>query len=411
MLALMDVVIVGHMGSPDYIAAIAVGGTLFNMVYWLFGFLRMGTSGLTAHANGAGDRRDTLLWLLRGLLVAAVASGLLILLRHPLLRLGLGVMDITGPVATLASAYFLFLVWGAPASLAMFVFSGWFIGLKDAKAPMWVSLIVNVGNIAVSLILVYGLGLKVEGVAAGTLTAQWAGLTGALLMARRHIRARAADMQWRPLLAAAVSLPGLARFFRVNTDIFLRTLLLIAVTVWFTRVGASQGTVVLAVNTLLMQFFILFSYFMDGFAFAGESLCGNLLGARCLEGYHRCVRALMRWGIGVAIGFTLIYFLCGEWITVLLSDDAAVRLASREYLGWAVAVPLCGFGAFVWDGICIGAVQTRHMLISMGVAAAVYFLLWWLLVPRMGNHGLWLAFCAYLAARGLLLTILRPRPS
>lgn len=403
LLALMDVVIVGHMGSADYIAAIAVGGTIFNMLYWLFAFLRMGTSGLTAQANGGGDSKSCAQVLARGLTVALCASTLIILFQKPLLDITLDFLEVKDRVRDLASVYFSILVWGAPASLATFTVTGWLLGMKNARAPMWVAFVVNISNIAVSLLLVLGFGLKVEGVASGTLTAQWLGaLTGLGIVAVKYHPAPGR-------LREIIRLRDLKRFFKVNTDIFFRTLCLIAVTVWFTRTGATQGTVILAVNTLLMQFFILFSYFMDGFAFAGESLCGNLIGGGDRNGLRECVRALFRWSVAMVLLFTLVYAVGGESIMGLLSDDAGVRLSAKEYYSWVIAIPAVGFAAFTWDGIFIGATRTREMLLSMATATAIYFVMLRILFPIIGNHGLWIAFLAYLFTRGLALTAMSRR--
>lgn len=403
LLALMDVVIVGHMGSADYIAAIAVGGTIFNMLYWLFAFLRMGTSGLTAQANGGGDSKGCAQVLARGLTVALCASTLIILFQKPLLDITLDFLEVKDRVRDLASVYFSILVWGAPASLATFTVTGWLLGMKNARAPMWVAFVVNISNIAVSLLLVLGFGLKVEGVASGTLTAQWLGaLTGLGIVAVKYHPAPGR-------LREIIRLRDLKRFFKVNTDIFFRTLCLIAVTVWFTRTGATQGTVILAVNTLLMQFFILFSYFMDGFAFAGESLCGNLIGGGDRNGLRECVRALFRWSVAMVLLFTLVYAVGGESIMGLLSDDAGVRLSAKEYYSWVIAIPAVGFAAFTWDGIFIGATRTREMLLSMATATAIYFVMLRILFPIIGNHGLWIAFLAYLFTRGLALTAMSRR--
>lgn len=403
LLALMDVVIVGHMGSADYIAAIAVGGTIFNMLYWLFAFLRMGTSGLTAQANGGGDSKGCAQVLARGLTVALCASTLIILFQKPLLDITLDFLEVKDRVRDLASVYFSILVWGAPASLATFTVTGWLLGMKNARAPMWVAFVVNISNIAVSLLLVLGFGLKVEGVASGTLTAQWLGaLTGLGIVAVKYHPAPGR-------LREIIRLRDLKRFFKVNTDIFFRTLCLIAVTVWFTRTGATQGTVILAVNTLLMQFFILFSYFMDGFAFAGESLCGNLIGGGDRNGLRECVRALFRWSVAMVLLFTLVYAVGGESIMGLLSDDTGVRLSAKEYYSWVIAIPAVGFAAFTWDGIFIGATRTREMLLSMATATAIYFVMLRILFPIIGNHGLWIAFLAYLFTRGLALTAMSRR--
>ncbi|WP_301747276.1 MATE family efflux transporter, partial [uncultured Duncaniella sp.] len=197
----------------------------------------------------------------------------------------------------------------------------------------------------------------------------------------------------------------------VNADIFLRTCCLIAVTVWFTRVGSQQGTVVLAVNTLLMQFFILFSYFMDGFAFAGESLCGNCLGARDKKRLDHSIRALLWWGTVVSVIFTVLYFTCGERIMTLLSGDTEVIEASKEYFHWVILIPIVGFAAFTWDGVYIGITRTREMLLSMAIATAIYFILYFVLFPHMGNDGLWIAFLSYLLSRGIILHLASKRAS
>lgn len=403
LLALMDVVIVGHMGSADYIAAIAVGGTIFNMIYWLFAFLRMGSSGLTAQAHGANDRHGSDLVLLRGLLVVAVASVLMIGLQGLIFKLAVVLFEIETDLRAMVHQYFSILIWGAPASLGAFVVSGWFLGQKNAKAPMRVAFIINISNIVISLILVYGFGMKIAGVATGTLCAQWLGFIAALATAIRihHPKLKNLNTILEPT--------ELKRFFSINVNIFLRTVCLIAVTVWFTRIGSTQGTEILAVNTLLMQFFTLFSYFMDGFAFAGESLCGNFIGRKDRAGLHSTIKALFRWSVIMVALFTIIYAIGGEWLMSLLSDDPGIIVSSKEFFYWVVAIPAVGFAAFTWDGVFIGATRTREMLISIAISTVVYFLAYYFLFPLLGNHGLWIAFLAYLLTRGLILTLLRHR--
>lgn len=397
LLALMDVAIVGHMGDATYIAAIAVGGTVFNMIYWLFAFLRMGTSGLSAQANGSGSRRELDLVLERGLLVALLAGMAILLLYYPIELLSFGLMEVDGPTGELARTYYRILVWGAPAVLATYTFSGWALGCKNSRSPMWVAFIINVSNVLISLILVLGFHLRIQGVACGTLAAQWIGAVAfTIIIFRRY------HPQWHGLRAIADRV-ALSRYFKVNTDIFLRTCCLVAVTVWFTRCGSSQGTLILAVNTLLMQFFMFFSYFMDGFAFAGESLCGNALGQRDTTALRLTVRALLQWGAAVAALFTVVYFLAGDLIVGLLSDERGVVDAASEFLGWVVVVPAAGFMAFTWDGVFIGITRTRRMLISMAISSAIYFGAYFILFPLLGNHGLWIAFLLYLLARGVYL--------
>lgn len=372
---------------------------MFNMLYWLFAFLRMGSSGMTAQACGRGDMAGATVILYRAMAVALMVGVILILLSHPVASAVLKFMDADETTAALARRYFGIVIYGAPAVLGTYALSGWFIGMQNSRAPMAVSIVINVVNILVSLVLVFGFGMKLEGVAAGTLTAQWTGLGAGMIMCRRY---RIKRPPFRSLLAR----DGMTRFFSVNMDIFLRTLCLVAVTMWFTRAGARQGDVVLAVNALLMQLFMLFSYMMDGFAFAGEALAGRYIGARDGRMLRLSIRNLFLWGAAVSVVFTVFYWVVGDGFLSLLTSDADVISASREYSVWALVIPVAGMSAFIWDGVFIGATMTRRMLLSMAVAMAVFFGVYVLLFPSMGNHALWLAFILYLACRGLVQTVL-----
>ena len=397
LLGLVDTAIVGHMGSAVYIGAIAVGGVMFNMLYWLFSFLRAGTSGLAAQACGAADSAATSLVLWRSLMVACGVGVLMVILQWPL---GQGLRWFVGPdpgTGALAAEYFSILIYGAPAVLGMYALSGWFLGMQNSRMLMVTSIVINVCNIAVSLLLVYAAGWRIAGVATGSLAAQWIGFAVGLWLLRRY---RIGRPRWGEVFRAE----GLKRFFRVNFEVMLRTACLIAVTLWFTRKGASQGAIVLAVNTLLMQLFLLFSYMMDGFAFAGEALVGKYVGARDFSALHRCVKGVFVWGLALAAAFTLMYFLGGEAFLGLMSGDADVIEASGEYYLWAAVVPFAGFAAFAWDGVFIGATLTRELLLSMFGAMAAFFMLLYSLFPMMGNHALWFAFIVYLVMRGALQT-------
>lgn len=399
LLSLVDIAIVGRLGSPSYVGAVAVGGTMFSMLYWLFSFLRFGTSGLTANAVGTSNERAINLTLLRSLMIALVASLMLVALHGPLGRISLEFMDTDAPTRTLASTYFNILIFGAPAVLTQYALTGWFIGRQDTRTPMWLSLIINVSNIAASLIFVFGLNMKIEGVALGTLIAQWIGAICGIVIARPKLMPL--DDIFKPA--------ELKRFFSINVDIFLRTVCLIAVSVWFTRSGASQGAEILAVNAMLLQLFILFSYFMDGFAFAAEALCGKLSGGGDFINLSRCIRRLLQWGLIMAFIFTTVYAIGGESFLRLLTDDVSLISASEPYRIWAAAIPLAGFMAFTADGIVIGLTRTRLMLGSMAISTATYFILWFWLSPILGNHALWIAFLSYLLLRGvLILSFLRP---
>ena len=401
LLGLVDVAIVGHLGSPTYIGAIAVGGMLFNIMYWLFAFLRMGTSGMTSQAYGRRDLPEVHCLLLRSLAVGWAVALCLLALQTPICQTAFLFIRPTDEVRQLASAYFHICIWGAPAMLGLYGLTGWYIGMQNSRIPMLIAITQNVVNILASLSFVYFGDMKVEGVALGTLVAQWAGFVmGLILWLRYYGRLR----RYHP--KNVWQRQAMTRFFSVNRDIFLRTLCLVAVTLFFTSAGAAQGDIVLAVNTLLMQLFTLFSYVMDGFAFAGEALSGRHIGSGNRAAYRTTVHRLFRWSIGMAIAFTLLYAAGGEAFLGLLTNEQEVIAASHTYYYWALAIPAAGIAAFTWDGIFIGATATRSMLISMSVAAGTFFILYYGLRHVMGNHALWLAFIVYLAMRGIVQGLL-----
>lgn len=402
LLGMVDTAIVGHMGAATYIGAVAVGSMIFNLIYWLFGFLRMGTSGLTAQARGRRDLPEVTRLLVRSASVSVGVALALIVLQWPLCELMLSLLGPTADVRPLAATYFYIVVWGAPASLSLFALTGWFIGMQNTRLPMLVSMGQNVVNILASLTLVYGLDMKIEGVALGTVIAQYAGvLLGVALLVRYYRRL------WRGIALRDVFLRSeLVRFFRVNRDIFLRTVFLVAVNFYFTSAGARQGAVVLAVNTLLLQLHLLFSYVMDGFAYAGEALGGRYWGAGNRVAFSDVVWRLFRWGALMVVLFTAVYVAGGMPFLHLLTDEPLVVAASRDYVWWAYLIPLAGVAAFVWDGIFIGITHTRGMLQSALLAAVVFFVSVAVLPRLMGNHGLWLSMLLCVFSRGVVLTII-----
>lgn len=407
-LSLVDVAVTGHIGDAVYIGAIALGGTVFNMLYWLFNFLRMGTTGLTAQAYGTGDNDATSIQFYRSIVVGAVVGLLILAVGEPLGRIMLGFMDADDATTALAMRYFRICIFGAPAVIVTYSISGWFLGMQNSKAQMWMAVITNVVNIAVSLTLVFGFGMKIAGVATGTMSAQWIGLfVGIAIVVVKY-------KPPLPPLSKIFEFGQLLRFFRVNTDIFLRTACLVAVTVWFTHAGALQGTDILAANALLLQLFMLFSYFMDGFAFAGEALAGKYVGRADESSLWSLIHALLRIGLLTALIFSVIYVLCGVEIIRLLAKDPDLVDVARSYLPWAVAIPLCGFTAFVCDGIFVGLVHTRAMLGAMAAAMTTFFTLYFTLPHSLGNNALWLSFDVYLLVRGgveILVLVCRRRKS
>ena len=398
LLGLVDTTITGHLGKTAYIGAVSVGATLFNMIYWNFGFLRMGTSGQTAQAYGRNDHEGMANALFRSLFFSFLFSAAIWLLQWPITRLAFLLRKTTPDVEENALRYFRICIWGAPAILGMYSLKGWFIGMQNTRFPMVIAISINVVNILTSLGLVYGLGWKVEGVAYGTLAAQYTGLAmGVGLWCWKY------RQYWSYLnFKGAMVKKELKGFFKLNGSIFLRTLCLNAVMSFFTFAGASQGEVLLAVNVLLMQLFNLFSYFTDGFAYAGEALVGKYKGAKDQAGIDESVRLIFRWGWGLTAVFTLLYLTGAEPFLRLLTDQEDVRHAATDYYYWIVLVPVAGFSAFLWDGIMVGATAIKPMITATFSASVIFFLLYFSLHQWLGNHALWLAFLCYLATRGLV---------
>ena len=400
LLGVADLAIAGHLGAASYIGAIAIGSAIFNMIYWVFSFLRMGTSGMTSQAYGAGDMAEVQHLLYRSLVTSAGIVAVVLLLQRLLLRFALFVMSPTDVVTGSVEEYFNICIWGAPAVLGLYSITGWFIGLQNARFPLYVAIVQNLANISASLFFVFVLRLDITGIALGTLAAQYCGLFLALFYMHR--------LQCRLRLPRAFSRPAIfrknaiRRFFTVNRDIFLRTLCLVCVTLYFTSAGARQGDSILAANALLMQFFTLYSYFMDGFAFAGEALSGKCAGARDFRALRVTVKALFLWGLGVAVAFTLIYAAAGQGLLRLLTDELSVVATATTYLPWAVLIPFAGLAAFVWDGVFIGLTATRQMLQSMCSATLTFFISFLALFPLWHNHALWLSLLLYLSMRGIM---------
>lgn len=401
LLGLVDVAIVGHLGAASYIGAIAVGGLLFNIIYWNFGFLRMGTSGLTSQAFGRKDESGEIRVLVQALGVAVISALLILLLQYPIEQIAFYLLDTSGEVEQYAKCYFRICVWGAPAVLALYAFKGWFIGMQNSRFPMFIAIAVNVINIFCSLAFVFLLDMKVEGVAWGTVIAQYSGLLMAALLWLKKYNALKTHIEWKGML----NWQAMKHFFAVNRDIFLRTLCLIAVTTFFTSTGAKQGDIILAVNTLLMQLFTLFSYIMDGFAYAAEALVGRYVGECNASHLKRAVKALFGWGVAISALFTLLYAVGGEHFLGLLTSDNTVIRAAGEYFYWVLAIPFAGFAAFLWDGILIGATATKQMLWAMFVAMGCFFMVYYGFSEGADNHLLWLAFLIYLVLRGVMQTI------
>jgi len=419
LLGLADVAIMGHMGEARFIGAIAVGSMIFNMVYWLFGFLRMGTSGITAQAYG---REETTIPILKRSLGIALLMGIMIaLLQWPLREFSLWVMEPSAEVRELVIPYYNICVWGAPAVLGLYVLNGWYVGMQNTRIPMMIAVAQNIINIVLSVFFVFGLDMGIRGAALGTMIAQWLGFVAALSPFSLRARASgssgssgsrgssgASGASGSSGSSSSSGASGSSSFSQLGRDfsyLFLRTLCLVAVNTYFTAAGAQQGTMILAANTLLMQLFTIFSYFMDGFANAGEALAGRYYGAQDRKGLRKVIRQLFAWGGGMIVLFSLLYGLGGTAFLHLLTNETTVIEVAGTYLPWAMLIPLCGMAAFIWDGIFIGITATRGMLISCFIAAIAFFGVWSGLHSLWGNHALWLAFVTFLFLRGAVQTV------
>lgn len=394
--------IVGHLSLEVYIGAIATVSIIFNFMYWSFSFLRMGTSGFTAQAYGADNNQETATVLLRSLLIAFVAGLLIVMFQNIIFDLAFKVIKASSDVRLYAGHYFHIYVWAAPAVLGMYVFSGWFVGMQDARTPMYIAIAVNIINISLSLIFVYVLNMNIEGVALASTIAQIMGFLIAFTIWYFKYKVVRLNLDFRRLNNINAFIP----FFRVNSDIFLRTMLLIAVTTFFTSSSAKMGNTTLAANALLMQMFTLFSYIMDGFAYSAEALTGRFIGAKRYDVLSKLIKYLFLWGIILAILFTCIYGFFTDEILQLLTNKVDVITACKEYQVWVLLIPLVGFSAFLWDGVFIGATASKQMRNSMFVAAACFFLIYYSLYNNWQNNALWFAFIFYLGMRGVMQAFL-----
>lgn len=407
LVGMADLAILGHLqDSPGvYIGAIALGGMIFNFIYAIFSFLRMGTTGLTAQAYGASRHKEATLVLGRSMLVAMGGGLLLIMVQAPIDWFTFSIIESSARLESLAAEYFYIRIWAAPATLGLYALIGWFLGMQNARIPMVLAIMINLINVGANYMFVYGFGLRSDGVAWGTLIAQYAGfLTALALFLKYH-----ADKLQHMTLEALLKVKALRRFFMVNRDIMIRTILLILSFSLFTASSAKIGDDMLAVNTLLLQFLFLFSYFIDGFAYAAESLAGKFYGAKDLTLLKKFIGRIFIWGTLISLPFSLAYLLGGQYIVYILTDDPLVIASTSPFLPWLALIPLASFAAFIWDGIFTGCTATAPMRNTMIIASLGVFLpLNYLLIAPLGNHGLWVALISFLLARSLIMSLYAP---
>lgn len=411
LLGISDTAISGHLGIEAYLGAIAVGSMMINVITWLCGFLRMGTTGLTAVAFGSGDTDGQWRTLVRGIAIGLGLGCLAVVLQVPLCRLFLWQASPSPEVGQWATRYFAISVWGLPAVLLTLAVNGWFIGMQNTAWPMAIAITTNLLNIGLSLIFALWSGMGFTGVALGTLCANWLGATLALWAVGRRMRGNAV-----PPLRCLLGRGGWRRYFTVNVNLFFRSACVMAVSVAMTSTGARLGDTVLAVNAVMMQFFVFFSFVMDGLAFAGEALSGRFAGAGNRPMLLASVRRLLMWSAVMAVLFSTAYAVFGQPIIRLLTDLPQVVAEADRYRPWLIALPLLTVAAFILDGFYIGLLHTRRMLyatiVGMCIFAAIAFLHLTNGTLRLAlpdNSVLWSAFLGWLVGRGLTLALLLPR--
>ncbi|RDK01295.1 MATE family efflux transporter [Paraburkholderia lacunae] len=403
-LGAVDTAVAGHLNGASYLGGVALGGLFFNFVFWGFGFLRMGTTGLVAQAHGADDQTGLRNNIVRALLLAAAIGAMVLLLQAPLIGYALRVLGGSDAVQRHAQIYCHARIWAAPLALANYVVLGWLLGTQQVRLALLSQVFINSVNIAAVLLYVYVFDWGVAGIGAATATADALGFVlGAALL--WHGRPRGLPALNR---AALFDAAALKRLVALNRDIFVRTLCLLASFGWFAHLGAQQGDATLAANALLLNFQTFMAYGLDGFAHAAEALVGAAIGARDRHAFRQAVKVTALWSALGAVGFSLVYWGAGTWIVECLTDQATVRATAETYLPWAALSPVISVWGFLLDGVFIGATRTRELMVSMVLSFAMFAAASWALMTLYGNHGLWAALLIFMAARGATLARFLP---
>ena len=406
LVGLVDTAIVGHLGDAAVIGGIAIGTMLFDLLYWNFGFLRVGTSGLTAQAYGRGSKEECRRILAQSMSLVGMATLFVWAIQWFFVTAVLAIVPCSEEAASVAREYFFIRIWAAPATLSLFTMKGWFIGMQDTKSPMVVDILVNVVNMAASYGLAVYTPLGIAGVALGTLYAQYSGLIlAALIMVFKYGIVRIGLREMREAMKG----PGVKRMLSLNRDLFIRSLCFMVVYVGFTSLASRYGDTELAVSSILMKFFMFFSFFVDGFAYAGEALVGKEFGRNQESGVKSqdlkdVVRALFRWSIGVGVAFTLLYAVWGHAFIAMMTSDGEVLEASKQYLGWLNWMPIVSALAFMWDGVYVGATAGKQIRNAMIWAAVAFVVVYAVTFSWAGAQALYIAYFAHLIARVVYLT-------
>ena len=405
LVGIVDTAIAGHLGDAVLIGGIAVGTMLFDLLYWNMGFLRVGTGGITAQAYGRGDMKASIGTFSQGIATSLIVS-LIVLAIQWLFAEGMFLLvDCSPEVERVARNYFFIRIWAAPATLALFVFKGWFIGMQNTVFPMITDLWVNIVNMVASWLLSFYTPLGISGVAVGTLVAQWTGLVLALLLMRSKYR----DLLQKTTIFHSMKWKYFKRFFSVNSFLFVRSMLMLVVYEGFTIFAARFGDVELAVSSVMMKLLMLYSYFVDGFAYAGEAMAGRFIGEKNRPSLNETVKYVFLWGAVIGVVSTVAYAIFPRSIIGLLTDNADVIGASESYLFWLLLMPVLSCVAFIWDGIYIGATASRPLMVCMIWSAAGFIAAFYLCAPHFGAQALYIAYFVHLIARSVYLTLVARR--
>jgi MATE family multidrug resistance protein len=399
LLGAVDTAVMGHLRDAAYVGAVAVGAMVFSFLYWGFGFLRMGTTGFAAQAFGAGDRDELRATLGRPLLLAVLLGALLLAVQAPIGWAAFWLVEASPQVEDFAREYYAIRIWSAPFALTNYAVLGWLLGTQRARTALVLQVVLNGTNAVLDLVFVYGLGWTIAGVAAASLIAEIVAAGLGLSICAILVRREGGRWDWGRI----TDRERLVKLFRVNRDIFLRTLSLIFAFAYFTARGAEMGETRLAANAILMQLQQFLSFGLDGFAHAAEILAGNAIGAKDRPGFRRACRAATVSALALAGGAALVFALAGPGLVGLFTDIEEVRATAGQYLPWMVLSPFVSVWPFMLDGIFIGATRTTAMRNAMLVSLAVYLAACWTLIPLFDNHGLWASLLIFMAARGLTL--------
>lgn len=401
LMSAVDTAVAGHLPGAQHLAGVALGSLLFNFIFWGFGFLRLGTTGVVAQYFGAGKPDAILLTTGRGVLMAVAIGLSLLLLQRPLIDGGLALLGASMEAAEQARLYANGRIWAAPFALINYVILGWLLGCQRVRVALAIQILINLVNLAAVLSFVYVLDWGVSGIGRATAVADFSGAAvGAALVWRRY-RTQIAGVRW----AALIETQAMRRMVQINSHIFVRTACLLATMAWFTHLGARQGDALLAANAILLQFLSFTSYGLDGFAHAAETLSGSAVGERNRKRLKRVIRVCMTWGLIGSLLYTAVYAAAGTHLIALLTDQTDIAQLAGQYLVWAILAPLVSMPAYLYDGVFMGATRTRPLMQVMLLCSLVFLVLSLTLLPLWGNHGLWLSFLVFNSLRGVCLAL------